>query len=398
MRAGIMLTSALAAVMLSSCASLGESGASRDPVRLTTPAQEIPITDQQVLFWDRDTRLGRFGHMEDYFAGYEVAPSRAPREFPAGDPLPIELQGDIADYMAASGTVGVMVVQNGQMRHIAFGAGFSGEDRWTSFSVAKSFTSTLLGAAVADGLVESLDDPVTRYIPGLAGSAYDAVTVRQLATMTSGVRWNEDYTDPQSDVARMLATPPAEGQDQSVIYMRTLDREAPPGERWVYKTGETNLLGILVENATGMTLAEYAKDNLVDPAGFADPMFWMVDLSGRNIGGCCLSLTLADYTRFGQWVLDRSGEGDVVPAGWFGEAGAPSVSIDGDRFGYGYQWWTYGDENFGAQGIFGQSITILPQANMVVAMVGNWDTATSGALSRQRLALVSAIAAEGPRN
>lgn len=383
---------ALALTALAGCTAADGGGiATTAPVTLSRPFAEIPVADQQVLFWDSATRRDRFARMEDYFVGLEVAPVTVPRALQTGTPLPTTVTAAIDRFMDESGSVGVMVLQNGQLRHASYADGITPDTRWTSFSVAKSFTSTLLGAAIRDGAVTSLDDPVKKYIPGLAGSVYDPVTVRQIATMTSGVEWNEDYSDPDSDVARMLATPPQPGEDQSVIYMRTLDREAPPGEKFVYKTGETNLLGIIVENATGRKLADYAHDKLVKPAGFADPMFWMLDLSHRNIGGCCLSLTLSDYARFGQFVLE-GGEG-VVPDGWFDEAGSASVKLDGDRFGYGYQWWTYEGESFGAQGIFGQSIAILPDDNMVVAIIGNWSSATGGEFSRARAALVKQIAA-----
>src|SRR3546814_2634731 len=126
--------------------------------------------------------------------------------------------------------------------------GYGPEGRWTSFSVAKSFTSTLVGAAVKDGYIKSLDDKVSAYIPGLKGSAYDDVSVRQLLTMTSGVKWNEDYTDPKSDVAQFNLQAPVPGEDITVSYMKRLPREAPAGSKWVYKTGETNLIGVLVSD------------------------------------------------------------------------------------------------------------------------------------------------------
>lgn len=389
------LLGAIGLIALGGCASALPSGpeaieASRLPVTLTMPAEDISMADQQVLFWNSAQRLDRFARMEDFFVGLEIAPASEPRAIGAGEPLPETLQTIVSAYMANSGTVGVMVLEDGKVRHATYADGFSEDERWTSFSVAKSFTSTLMGAAIRDGEIASLDDPVTKYIPELTGSVYDPVTVRQIATMTSGVKWNEDYSDPNSDVARMLATPPQPGEDQSVVYMRTLEREARPGEKFVYKTGETNLLGIIVENATGKKLGAYAHEKLVVPAGFAAPMFWMLDLSQRNIGGCCLSLTLADYARFGQFVLD-GGQG-VVPDGWFEEAGSPAVKINSDTLGYGYQWWTSEGGNFGAQGIFGQSVTILPQQKMVVAMVGNWPSATSNDIGVARRNLIDLIA------
>lgn len=360
----------------------------------TTPSVETDVADQQVLFWSDATRSDRFRRMEDYFPGIEAVASSSPRALPEAAPLSAETVAAIDALVASSGAAGAMVLQDGRVRYENYALGFGPEQRWTSFSVAKSFTSTLLGAAIRDGHIDSVDAPVTRYIPELAGTAYDGVTVGQIATMTSGVRWNEDYTDPESDVARMLGVAPVDGEPQAVTYAKTLTREAPAGEKWVYKTLETNLLGLIVENATDRSLAAYAKDKIVDPAGFAGNLFWMTDLTGDNIGGCCLSLRLSDYARFGQFVLE-GGEG-VVPAGWYDRAGAALVDFAprAPDFGYGYQWWTYPEGRFGAQGIFGQAITIDPDKRLVVAVVGNWPTATSDDQRDAWRAIVARIAEE----
>jgi CubicO group peptidase (beta-lactamase class C family) len=182
----------------------------------------------------------------------------------------------------------------------------------------------------------------------------------------------------------MLSVAPVQGESQAVTYARTLTREAPAGEKWVYKTLETNLLGDIVAAATGKTLAAYAKEKIVDPAGFAGGLFWMTDLTGGNIGGCCLSIRLADYARMGQWVLE--GGQPSVPEGWFAQAGAAQVDL-GKGFGYGYQWWTYPGGFYGAQGIFGQYITIVPEQDMVVAVVSNYPTATGEGLTQARMGL-----------
>lgn len=382
----------LAAALLASCAATpGE--APRDggaEVYSTQPSQTIAPEDQQVLFWDDATRAARFRRMEDFFAGIEATRAADPRELPAGSALPTEVVSALDAFMASSRAAGIMVIDDGKVRYEKYALGFGPEQRWTSFSVAKSFTSTLLGAAIADGFIESMDAPVTRYIPELSGTAYDGVSVAQLATMTSGVKWNEDYTDPDSDVAKMLNIAPVPGESQAVTYARTLEREVPAGEKWVYKTLETNLLGVLVEEATGRTLADYAKEKIVDPAGFAGNLFWMQDLTGGNIGGCCLSLRLSDYARFGQFVLE-GGEG-VVPQGWFAEATGQQVAFDEPGYGYGYQWWTYPGA-YGAQGIFGQAITIVPEDRLVVAVVSNWPVASSRDLRLQWGALVQRISA-----
>ena len=331
-----------------------------------------------ILFWSDDRRSEAFRDMGAHFPGLEVAPASVPRPLPRStQTLPDTLQRSIQTYMTSSHAAGFMVLKDGKIVFEDYGLGFGPSGRWTSFSVAKSFTSTLLGAAIKDGFIESIDTPVTQIIPALAGTAYEGVTVGQIATMTSGVAWNEDYSDPDSDVAKMLGITPVAGESQAVTYARTLQREAPAGEKWVYKTLETNLLGLIVEEATGKSLAAYAAEKIVEPAGFEGGLFWMQDLTGGNIGGCCLSLRLADYARMGQFALE-GGKG-VVPEGWFVTAGSPLVNFgpQAPGFGYGYQWWTYPGGNYGAQGIFGQAITIVPKEKLVVAVVSNWETATS---------------------
>lgn len=331
--------------------------------------------------------------MEAWFAGHEVPAARNVRELPQGTALSADLQEKVAAFIVETNSVGVMILEDGKMRHAAYARDFDENQRWTSFSVAKSFTSTLLGAAVKDGKIGSLQDNVVKYVPELAGSAYDGVTVEQISTMTSGAAWDESYTDPKSDVARMgefvfTAKP---GEDAIVNQLKLLKRESEPGTDFVYKTGETNLLGVIVERAVGMSLAEYSKSKIVDPAGFEGDMFWMTEPSGRNIGGCCLSLRLADYARMGQFALE--GGGDTVPEGWFAKAGDDQVKFGDSGYGYGYQWWTYPGDNFGAQGIFGQAITIIPEKKLVAAAVGNWQTASSQTNRRKWEALLKEIAA-----
>lgn len=382
-----------AALALSACgygvAEGFEAPPTLEAVELTTPPERDP-SELQVLFWSDEQRVERFRDMENWFAGHEVPAASTPRELAPGAPLPDALAQDIRKAMLATGAAGVMVYQDGGVRFEDYALGLTSNQRWTSFSVAKSFTSTLLGAAVLDGFIASLDDDVTDYVPGLKGSAYEGVTVRQIATMTSGVKWNEDYTDPDSDVAQMNRFVVEYGPDAMVEQLKRLEREAPAGEKWVYKTGETNLIGMVVENAVGLSLAEYAQEKIVEPAGFANGLFWMSDPRGGNIGGCCLSLTLADYARMGVFVLE--GGGDTVPEGWFAEAGGSLVDFGNNGFGYGYQWWTY-PQGFGAQGIFGQSITIVPEEQLVVAIIGNWPTATSNENRARWRDLVGRIAA-----
>lgn len=343
----------------------------------TQTTENLP-KDQNVLFWSQDQRDAAFRSMEK-------VPKVVVNTIRAGDsvyPLPvgkpIDLGIDVDAHMAKQRNAGLVIVQDGKVRLEKYALGFGPADRWTSFSVAKSFTSTLVGAAVKDGFIKSLDDKVTVYIPGLKGSAYDDVSVEQLLTMTSGVKWNEDYTDPKSDVALFNLQKPVAGEDITVSYMKTLPREAPAGSKWVYKTGETNLIGVLVSSATGKSLSDYLSEKVWGPYGMEQDAVWMLGATGHEISGCCVSASLKDYARFGQFILGGgvAGGKQVLPDGWLAAATTKQAGIDIPGRGYGYQWWTNDDGSFAAQGIFGQGIFIDPKRKLVIASNGNWPTAT----------------------
>lgn len=339
-------------------------------------AANLP-TDRNVLFWSVSQRDAAFRAMDRLpvlakaniiDAGDSVYP------LPKGAPLAIDVDG----YMKAQRTAGLVIVQDGKIRLEKYGLGFDGNGKWTSFSVAKSFTSTLVGAAVKDGYIKSLDDKVSVYIPEMKGSAYDDVTVAQLLTMTSGVRWNEDYEDPKSDVARFNEHKPEPGIDTTVSYMRKLPREAPAGSKWVYKTGETNLIGVLVSKATGKTLSAYLSEKVWKPFGMEQDASWLLGSTGAEISGCCLQASTRDYARFGQFIMGggMAGGKAVLPDGWIAQATTKRADIGNPGKGYGFQWWTYDDGSYAAQGIFGQGIFIDPKRRLVIASNSNWPRAS----------------------
>jgi len=350
-----------------------------------------------VLFWNQPQREANFRAMESRYASNIVHHGVA-HELPAGTPLePRFADGGTLDaYMAAHHVAGIMVVQDGRVRLQRYGLGATANTRWTSFSVAKSFTSTLVGAALRDGSIHSLDDKVTRYIPELAAGAYRDVTVRQLLTMTSGVRWNEDYADPKSDVAMMYEGARQPGVPLLVSYMSPLPREFAPGERWVYKTGETDLIGILVTRATGKTLAAYLSEKIWKPYGMASDALWLKDeVDGTEAGGSGVSATLADYARLGQFLLD-GGIANGKPAladGWIADATRKHADIGVPGRGYGYQWWTYDNGAFAGIGIFGQLLYVDPARHLVVVQMAAWPVATNDEQARARTAFVQAVIA-----
>lgn len=352
-------------------------------------------TNADVLSWRQDQRDAAFRAMDRLpllATAAVITPSPSPLSLPLGEPL--EIPG-IDEYMAAQHTAGLVILQDGKIRFERYGQGFDAAGRWTSFSVAKSFTSTLVGAAIQDGHIGSLEDKVSQYIPGLRGSAYDEVTIRQLLTMSSGVRWNEDYEDPDADVARFNNAQPEAGLDATVSYMRKLPRAHPPGEVWHYNTGETNLIGVLVSSATGKPLAQYLQEKIWHPAGMEAKATWLQGKTGHEIAGCCLQAATRDFARFGLFVLANGNVNgqQIVPPDWFAQATRKQKDIDNPGRGYGFQWWTYDDGAVAAQGIFGQGIFIDPQRRLVIASNSNWTRASLGPEPKAREAFYARVRA-----
>ena len=337
-------------------------------------------TSADVLQWSQDQRDAGFRGLDrlPMLAGSSViAPAATPLPLPPGQPLTIP---GIDRYMASQRSAAIVILQDGKLRFERYGLGFDAKGRWTSFSVAKSFTSTLVGAALQDGAITSLEDKVSAYIPDLKGSAYDDVSVRQLLTMSSGVRWNEDYEDPASDVSRFNTAKPDPGVDATVSYLRKLPRAHPPGTVWHYNTGETNLIGVLVSSATKQPLAQYLQAKIWQPAGMEQQATWLLGATGHEIAGCCIQAATRDYARFGLFVLAgaKAGTQQITPPDWLGQATVKQQETGESGRGYGFQWWTYDDGSVAAQGIFGQGIFIDPKRRLVIASNANWTRATQG--------------------
>ena len=354
-------------------------------------------TDSNVLFWSVEQRDAGFRTMDRIpilAKANVIAKGDTVYPLPAGEPLKIGM--DVDAYMKAQRTAGLVILQDGKVRMEKYGLDFTAQGKWTSFSVAKSFTSTMVGAAIKDGYIKSIDDKVSAYIPDLKGSAYDDVTIKQLLTMTSGVKWNEDYTDPKSDVALFNLHKAEKGMDVTVSYMRKLPREAPAGTKWVYKTGETNLIGVLVSSATKKTLSSYLSEKVWAPFGMEQDATWLLGSTGHEISGCCIQASTRDYARFGAFIMGGAkinGVG-ILPDDWLAPATSKQADIGMAGKGYGYQWWTYDDDSFAAQGIFGQGIFIDSKRNLVIASNSNWPKATDpDTVGVQREAFYKAVQA-----
>jgi CubicO group peptidase (beta-lactamase class C family) len=350
----------------------------------------------QVLFWSQAACETNFRAMETLFPSNVVPAGGHVHALPKGKPLlPRWTDHQTLDaYMSSRHIAGIMVLEHGKVRLERYGAGFGPSQRWTSFSVAKSFTSTLVGAALRDGAIRSLDDNVARYLPQLQGSAYDGVSVRQLLTMTSGVAWNEDYADPSSDVARMYTAARVPGEPRLLTYMKRLPRSVAPGTRWHYSTGETDLLGILVTHATGKTLAAYLSEKIWRPYGMGEDARWLKDaVDLTESGGSGISATLADYARMGQFILDggRIHNHAVLADNWVADATGKHEDIGSPGMGYGYQWWTYDNGDAAGIGIFGQLLYIDRQHQLVIVQLAAWPVASDPEQMAARQSFIQAV-------
>jgi len=339
-------------------------------------ADKLPAPDK-FLFWTPAEQAVGYRNIEKIFPvrtvsrGVSGVPG-AKRELPragGGFDVAYDYQNkhwNTDAFMKENRVSGLLVVKDGRIVLERYGLGRKAGDRWTSFSVGKSVTSTLVGAAIADGHIKSLDAQVTTFLPELKGSAYDGVTVRDLITMRSGVKWNEDYADPKSDVNSFYGKP-------IVDYMKKLPRAHPPGTHFNYDTGETNLAGVLVARAVHKHLADYLSERIWSKIGAEQDAAWMIDRGGDELGGCCISMTLRDTARFGLFFME-GGHG-VLPKDWVAQASSKQTPSDFAGLGYGYFWWIHDDGTYEALGIFGQSIFIAPKEKLVIVTNSAWPEA-----------------------
>lgn len=293
------------------------------------------------------------------------------------------------DFMLGNHVAGLVVVKDGEIKLERYGLGNNEDSLWVSYSMAKSATSMLMGAAIQDGYIRSVDDKVTDYLPQLKGSSYDQATLRNVLQMASGVAWNEDYADINSDVA----TYPGDNVVQLFKFLGDKPRVEEPGEVFNYNTGETDLVGAIVRSAIGNNLATYLENKIWIPFGMEADANWAIHgIGGGERGGCCINASLRDYARLGLFAMNNGVLPDgsrVLPLNWMQESTTPSKGSDG----YGYLWWLQGDGSYRASGIYGQGIYINPDENLVIAVLSAWTTATGREYGAHRNALFSAMEA-----
>jgi CubicO group peptidase (beta-lactamase class C family) len=295
----------------------------------------------------------------------------------------------VSDHMARCRTAGLLILKHGEIALERYGMDSGPESRRTSYSTAKSMTSTLVGAALHDGAIGSLDERCDLYLPRLRGSAYQGVTIRDVMRMCSGVAWSEE-DDGQADAGRLDRALASRRPGAILDLACTLPRAHPQGSVFNYSTVESCVLGAVVAAATGRPLADYCAKTIWGPAGMEADGYWLLESDGGlETGGFGVSAGLRDVGRFGLLVLE-DGEAfsgrRVLPPGWRDLASQPDSAptafgrlMPGLPAGYGYQWWAVpplsgGVNNgaFSARGAFGQFIFVNPTEQVVIAIQSAW--------------------------
>lgn len=335
-----------------------------------------------ILFSLSSCKMGRFFYYN--FADikdYKIFPSRSIEndstvfQFPyaAKEKVPrtISLGDEIypfLNYLEKNKTVAFLVIQNDSIQYENYWYNYEESSIVPTFSVAKSVTSILIGCAIDDGLIQSVEEPVTNYIPELKPNGFDEVTIEHLLQMTSGLDFNEGYFNPFSEVA-------------TFYYGTNLRKSIPklklkrsPGEEFKYMSGNSQLLGLVLERALGdRTVSDYLEEKLWRPLGMEFDASWSLDRKdGLEKTFCCLNMRARDYAKIGRLYLNKGNWNgkQIISEEWVARSTVVD-STQGSSKEYQYQWWLPSEEgDFMAQGILGQYIYVNPQKDLIVVRLG----------------------------
>ncbi len=291
----------------------------------------------------------------------------------AGSYNKLNIPAELDQLLASIKTVALVVIKNDSLLYERYWDGYSDSSYSNSFSVAKSITSLLIGAAIREGTIKSVEEPVSNYIPKFREGLGSKLLIKHLLTMSSGSDWDESYANPLS-----ITTESYYGYDLYKTATRVkIVRE--PGTYHSYKSGDTELLGLILEKATGKPVSEYASEKLWKIIGAEHPAKWSLDRKGGNEKSfCCFNTNARDFARIGQLMLD-TGKWKGIPiidSAYYARSVTPCGIPDEDGEpcdDYGYQWWIYPSEPgvFFARGILGQYIIVIPSKDIVIVRLGH---------------------------
>ena len=293
------------------------------------------------------------------------------------------------DYLERRRITGLLILKDGEIVAERYRSGRQAQDRFLSFSMAKSVTSLLMGTALSKGLVKSIDDPAGQYVKDLADSPYGQTSIRHLLRMSSGLRFTERY-DGQDDVAKLSRSVSTGTPSVTSVLRGITDRHSPSGEKFIYASAETEVLGRVLTAATGKTMAELTSDWLWKPIGAEQDGFWCTAKDRQEGAYFCFNASLRDWGRLGHMLArdGQVGEVQVVPRDYLLDATDPARQPDAFKpyratpgVGYGYQFWLLPqkERSFGMQGVYGQTVFVQPASGIVMVQTAAYAGA-SGAL------------------
>jgi CubicO group peptidase (beta-lactamase class C family) len=314
--------------------------------------------------------ITNFSGMNAAFLSVDVPRGDGPvAELPKGTEA--TLTPEVTQWVKDRTITALVVFKDGALVHESYYQGTNADDLRISWSIAKSYLSSLLGVLLDEGAIASIDDPVTKYAPSLKGGAYDGASIRNVLNMASGVTFDEDYLDQSSDIntmGRVLAL----GGSMDGFAVDLSETFAEPGTDWQYVSIDTHIISMIIRGATGREIAPLLSEKVIIPMGLEASPYYLTDGNGVAfvLGG--LNLRTRDYARMGQMFLQNGAYNgqQIVPADWVAASTVPSAPTVPGEYGYGYQWWMPKDGREGeflARGVYGQYIYINRPLGVVIA-------------------------------
>ena len=351
--------------------------------------------------------VGTYSHFDELFSSRSVRRATTPWLFKrAVEPAIFysfrSERFSIEDYLGRNPTTGLLIAKDDTILYERYQYARTDRDRFLSQSMAKTITAMLIGIAVSEDKIKSIDDPASAYVPGLANAEYGRTPIRDLLHMSSGVAFTEDYggRDDVAELSRDLFVKPGKDPIASVAQFNT--RVAPPGKKWHYASVETEILGLVLRAATGEPVADYLHDRIWDAIGTEADASWAMDSTGQEVTFCCFNATLRDYARLGRLLAhDGAWEGrQLIPRQWLVDATtvqptdgylAPGTATP--YFGYGYQVWILPGQQrrFALIGIRGQMILVDPASKLVMVHTAVRQNPSAPASNAETVALWSAV-------
>ena len=282
---------------------------------------------------------------------------------------------DVEEFLSRTGTSALLIINDGKISYENYWLTGGKDVKWMSMSVSKSFISALVGIAIEQGYIDSVNDSVTKYVPQLKNSAYEGVRIKDVLQMSSGARWNEDYSDPNSDVMRSAKIFATGGSLDD--FSASLTNELRPGTFNRYNSTDTQVLGMLLREATGISVTKYMQKVLWNPMGAESDAYWLIDSENMEMVYAGLNATARDYAKLGELfrLKGKFNGKKIVPSSWVKSSTTPDAPhlMPGENplsdfpMGYGYQWWIPDDsDDFAAIGVYNQFIYVSPENNTVV--------------------------------